>query len=136
MNEPNKERIKLWVEALESGKFRQCQNVLTRIAENGGRSHCCLGVAVVVAMSNDLELTEEVVDNIVEYADVEGNVSSTVLPDAVVEWYGLAEVSPELLAGYDEDGEYSVEATEMNDGKCASFTEIAAAIRKTYGIES
>ena len=39
----NKELVKLWVEALRSGKYQQIKGVLRQPLANG-YGHCCLGV--------------------------------------------------------------------------------------------
>ena len=47
----NKERVELWVQALESDGFKQCQNVM-----HVDDKHCALGVAVVVALANGVQV--------------------------------------------------------------------------------
>ena len=57
----NKERIKLWVDALRSGDYQQGFRAMSRIKTEGGDSfvNCCLGVACEVAMANGLELKKQ-----------------------------------------------------------------------------
>ena len=62
-----KDRLRLWIDALLSGKFTQTNGTLERMfgfkgAKNGGVSeiktrHCCLGVACRVAMDGGLNLS-------------------------------------------------------------------------------
>jgi hypothetical protein len=40
----NKTIMKKWVKALRSGKYRKTTGVLCKVANNGNKSYCCLGV--------------------------------------------------------------------------------------------
>jgi hypothetical protein len=55
MREISKEEArKLWVSALRSGDFNQCEGVL-----QSGNSYCCLGVACVVAEKNGVSINRK-----------------------------------------------------------------------------
>lgn len=124
---PNKERIKLWVEALRSGEYEQCRQVL-RTTRQGKYQYCCLGVATEIAVRNGV-----VIDQVVwNYADMN---------DAVATWFGLA-TNPGLAIPLlptdslsDDEGNLlgdTPTATWANDVVKMSFTEIADAIERTY----
>ena len=76
----NKERLKLWVDALRSGRYLKGHGKLNR----NDKHFCCLGVLCEVAMSNGLDLKKEYptpTSNRVEY-----NNFSTALPFEVKSW--------------------------------------------------
>jgi hypothetical protein len=136
--EPNKDRIRLWVEALESGKHEQTCNVLTRVwEEDDGNvvrlSHCCLGLAGQVAAENGCRV--EIVRN--EHGtQLTYDGEDSFLCASVREWYGLSESNPWLnFTEEDGDGEPfedSARAATLNDDHGLGFEAIAAAIRRTY----
>lgn len=104
-----REDIKKWVEALESGEYKQTQN---KLAGNGG--YCCLGVYAEVS---DIDCYDKMV----------GYLGSNETED-----YGLAKETYNKL--YKTlypiiDVDYLV---ELNDVKGASFKDIAAYIRENY----
>ena len=103
------ENIKTWVDALESGEYKQCQETL----HNGG-GYCCLGVyANVVLGLSDKELVGELGvcgEPLKEYGD-----------SSVYNW-----VKKEL------DGENTYEdGIRMND-EGYTFVDIAKMIREAY----
>lgn len=101
------ERVKkLWIEALRSGRYRQCQSQLKMRTEDGPL-HCCLGVLEEVAQA------EGVIDGF--------DGSQLVLDEVVVKWAGLERKDPYLE-------EYQT-ATALNDGG-RSFNYIADRIEK------
>lgn len=44
----NRELVEKWVEALESGKYRQANGTLCEVDKHGRYSYCCLGVGARV----------------------------------------------------------------------------------------
>lgn len=155
---PNKERLALWADALDSGRYQQVEGYLRK-----GDSYCCLGVACEVAIENGLEV------NVAPVTDIDGamqkdkdmviycyNDNSEHLPDAVADWYGIS-ANPELQflnedylpeeqrelddngepnwEDYQEDPFQYIPATEANDDYRKSFPQIASAIREKYTLE-
>lgn len=111
----HRERIELWCEALESGKYQQERQMLC-----SGDKFCCLGVACDISGVGDWDLG---------YDYITGNHSDgATLPLAVRDWLGLAECDPYVDI---EDGSYAC-VTDLNDGRLYTFPQIAAAIRRTY----
>jgi hypothetical protein len=113
---------KLWVEALESGKYKQGQRRLTTVRD-GEQFDCCLGVACKLYESVVGGLQPKVnEDTWVTYVEYDGH-ECTVLPEKVMNWLGLSECS-----GRYKDGEAYFQLSEKNDNGM-SFSEIAAIIR-------
>lgn len=150
---PNKERLLLFVEALESGDYEQCNSKLTVIGMDGKATHCCLGVATEVALVNGVEGVErvptqdsmhaggngpvqtcDVVAYVHEYEDRLGGLrkETNFLPGPVASWYGLPSRNPALQdpAGL-RNGQ---SATALNDDLRLDFTQIAAWFRHTYDL--
>lgn len=126
---PNKARIKLVVDALRSGKFRQGTGRLAVYDPVSKKvRYCCLGVACEVARANGLELKRTrrgtSVGAYYDYAE-----SSSILPPVVVEWLGL-ELRDPVLSYTDEGHEES--ATALNDELELNFRQIANAFERTY----
>lgn len=122
----NKERVKLLVEALRSGHFKQGHSVLERIGKDGAIKNCCLGVACRVAMANGLEVEAR------REQDEEGAITkfdSAVgyLPDPVSEWYGFEGENPVVWAGNRQ-----TTATSANDSLELDFERIATGFEATY----
>lgn len=113
----NKVNIALWVQALESDRFKQGTGNLISIV-NGQKFHCCLGVACEIAMEHGVELTMTIGDGVVVVGNHDG-----YLPPAVQDWLGLP-TDPMLADG--------VTAVSANDNRGWTFPEIAAALRKRY----
>lgn len=129
-NEPNAERIALWVAALRDPDAKQTTKVLTRA---DGSGDCCLGIASKVAIANGLEL-ETCISNILIGSETVECVSygryeaKTFMPIAVKHWYGLLAHNP--VVGTVDGFERS--ATQANDSLGLSFTEIADLLEKHY----
>lgn len=112
---PNQE---LWLQALESGEYKQGFDALCRVYPDGTVEYCCLGVA------NEL-FSEEVIELVTEFSG-----------SSIKGWgdeYDLAtNDTVEILKLYDNSGRgRSVFKTlvQRNDNG-ESFIEIAASIRK------
>ena len=115
---PNKERIKLWVEALRSGKYQQGRRAL-RTLDN---KYCCLGVACEVYREQTGDGDWREADEYVSFHPSEGNKGTALLPSAVQKWFGLRE-SP--FVGHDP-------LTYLNDreGCSVSFRDLANLIEQ------
>lgn len=113
---PNTKNIRLWVNALRSGKYTQGVGCLHDFNKN---TFCCLGVACEVARENGVQM--EVAE--LGGGDIEYDNDSAFLPASVQHWLGLDNGNPRL-------GEYT--ATELNDGFGASFGAIADCVEKAY----
>lgn len=133
----NEPRILLWVEALESGNYRQANGKLRveepalGVPDDEGYSYCCLGVAIEVALANGYKSPET------ESYEIENDT----LWEGVVTWYGLSSCDPVVVveenATYDDEDEDEgrevlICATEANDENELSFPQIAAGIRTLY----
>lgn len=121
---PNRERIRLWVEALRSGEYVQAHGALRVDGQ-----FCCLGVACEVfreragmgSWLNDGFTT--------------GGVPETsTLPVDVSDWFGFT-VDSSLLRDNPEIESPTGEkwaAAEANDTHDWTFAQIADAIERTY----
>ncbi len=112
---------KAWVEALESGKFKQTRGKLTKISTRGLLSYCCLGVACELYRQAHIKTIIDDKKHIgVRAYDGELNM----LPERVQKWLGIrtnngAYVTDKGIGDLIDD----------NDSRCLSFKKIAAIIR-------
>ena len=102
----NKARIRMWVKALRSGKYKKGTKALHLTPD----MYCCLGVACDVYRKRG---------GLLEH----GWESLGGLPKTVREWYGLVECDP-TLGG--------VPATIMNDRHRRTFKFIADRIEEEF----
>lgn len=141
----NKENIRKWVDALNSGKYRQGKGCL-RSANN---EFCCLGVAVdLYAKEHNLrweDPTLEVLDNpigvtiekeVYKFADEVsmGGYNYSTLPKAVINWLGFntgCGDTPDNPAIAQHSPDRKVHAAEFND-KGTPFPTIATYIENMY----
>lgn len=113
----NKERVELFLAALESGDYRQCKARLRdRHLFNDLEVHCALGVATDVALKNGLQANESV-------------WNTSLLDERVSTWYGFSddefEDNDPIILVNDELGE---SVSVLNDAGW-SFWDIAQAGR-------
>lgn len=132
--EVNKENMRLFIEALRSGEYRQVINNLARKVDDEWR-HCCLGVACEVALKHGVELNVE--EKTIEYTSIQEertyriyDQTSGVLPDAVVSWLGINSNDPALFIS--DEGPDRIYATVLNDGHLWTFEQIADAFERTF----
>lgn len=124
----NRERMKLWIDALRSGGYDQGHGQLRC---NG--SWCCLGVAIDVAMQHGVDVPVETIPDREAHLLAEEtrgylyDGQSGHLPVQVRDWYGLNERNP--MMGFDE---LFTSATSANDCAGKTFEEIADALERTY----
>jgi hypothetical protein len=111
------DRVLRWVQALESGEFRECRDAFTR-RDAEGELHDVLGVLIVLAMRDGVELKvewDELLDE-VRYGD---EVDWVMPPRPVCEWIGLDVSQLHRYVELSGDG--------------VSFWGIAALIREDFG---
>lgn len=118
--------IQLWVDALRSGEFDQCQDVLHK-QEDG---YCCLGVACEVAIQDGLPLERRPSEwdhaLVVEYG-VRGQFDPQLLPLQVQEWAGLDGGSGVDLPGITTYHGFHISLIDLNDSGL-TFDQIADVI--------
>lgn len=131
MTTPNKERIRLLVDALRSGNYQQGNAVLGYRDYGAGTDRfCCLGVATEVAIANGCLLTRvDGVSNgkrafIYEDGGEEHSITRGIyLHPVVQEFYGFDTYNPRLNAGH---------AADLNDVQGWDFNQIAQAFEDTF----
>lgn len=133
MTTPNKERIRLFVDALRSGSYRQGNHILGFPANDGTEEFCCLGVATEVARAQGCQLTRE--NGIANgrsafiYTDPQAQepedstTRGVYLHPKVQEFYGFDTYNPSLNAGH---------AANLNDVNHWDFNQIAQAFEDTF----
>lgn len=112
----NKENIRKWVDALRSGKYKQCTGALTKDG-----AFCCLGVACETAILDGLKI------------DKDGfmyDMEMDVLPNSVTLWLGLGGGDDDPFLSVDK--EHYCSATNWNDIERKNFEQIAEMIERTY----
>lgn len=116
----NRERVRLWVDALRSGRFEQAEGGLRQ-----GKQFCCLGVACEVAREEGLDLH-------VQHEGGNGwsyNGEVSTLPIEVVDWLGMRSANPWISI---DPGGNRIAATVANDMKHWTFAEIADGLENMY----
>lgn len=115
---PNTENIKKWVDALESGEYKQGKSYLWQ-EKNGVDSFCCLGVACdVYAVNNeDFDVWSLVEPHCIDLEDKQ-KYNTTNLPDSVVKYlfnesagtdrYFRENVSKKIIHEFDKIGDHLV----------------------------
>lgn len=107
----NKERVKLLVDALRSGEYKQGRGHLTK-----GDYDCCLGVACKVAIKNGVDLRVSAYgDQIVTY-----DGTGAMLPHSAFTWYGFTSADPIITIG-----DRTTSAAGHNDEHNTPFDKIA-----------
>ena len=146
----NPDRLSLLTAALRSDRFQQGHGHLTINPGLPTEKNCCLGVACIVAMENGLQLDYVDLDTRM-YLDDEGHTcgtdgddlticgcytNDTVLPRAVVDWYGFPDEDPDMIAPMrDGDGgtyEARHSASSYNDDLGFDFAGIADAFDSNF----
>ena len=107
-----KQSVKLWLEALRSGKYKQTTGMLHELDDEQGRTigFCCLGVACEIYIATGHKLRRERKARRVFYEGV-----SSCLPDDVQNWLGL----------HDTYGKWAGGDLAAENDSGASFAEIA-----------
>jgi len=122
---PNKENLRKWVEALRSGKYVQGTGTNYNAKSD---TYCCLGVACHVAEENGVDPTGP------------GGIhwrSRGALTGQVAEWLGVGRTDPILVGAYNPEEVFddSRTASRVNDTDGMSFAEIADLIEKRYNLK-
>lgn len=108
-----------WVEALESGKYKQAQEELLK--KIGGRyQHCCLGVACDLSGTGTWDLEKGCYVYVTESSS-----ESLLLPREVSDWLGIRGDDPWLG---------SHKASQLNDQLGWDFAAIARRTRIVWGL--
>lgn len=153
----NHQALRLWVEGLESDRFKQgsgrlgYREIIDLDIENdvqqlGPLKNCCLGVFCEIAIDQGVAVKRTTrIPSTKEMEIVEYGGNSDFLPPSVQDWLGIIDgnpkfkvLDPELeTSGAKEEVWRLISASELNDGENQagrqySFGEIAAAIRRTY----
>lgn len=118
----NVDNVMKWIEALESGEFKQ---TIGQLESNGG--YCCLGVAVVVAQRAG-----------VEAGDNWAPMGSWADLPTVREFYGIdinSTGSCQPTVALHGDHRTRVFCSEVNDSWRLTFPQIAALLRAEYHLE-
>ena len=112
------QRVRRWVQALESGEFRQCRDEFTE-RDADGELHDAVGVLITLAMRDGVELQVEWDELLgcVRYGDEPDWI---LPPHQVCEWIGLDICQLERYLELNQDG--------------VSFWGIAAVIREDFGL--
>lgn len=125
-------RIKLWIDALRSGEYKQGRGALVTNDRLDGFSHCCLGVACEVYIKHAKKggLSRFDGDSKNEAGFLEKpfrkNVNRGYLPEIVMNWFGFVNPNPTLI-----DKE-NVSCANANDSHDLTFNQIADALEKKY----
>lgn len=127
------ERVRLFVAALRSGKYRQTKYTLSRYDKpSKRRKYCAMGVACEVARLAGVELS--VTRDDMGYFAYDGREDA--IPESVQTWYGFRTVDPVLKAD-DADEGATTTALTLNEGRnSVTFSEIAKAFERTYLTDS
>lgn len=114
-----KEIAEIWINALESGKYKQTKGVLKK-----DDSYCCLGVLCQISGLGEFKQVRS--NEIISYVLPSGNFSSASLPDEVLYWSDIED----QYGSFDESDSFSTLSILNDSGK--TFTEIAEIIRQNY----
>lgn len=110
----NADVMRLWVDALRSGEYEQTTGVLTRVDDNGERSHCCLGVLTELAIENGVDIPTKVEDGCVIYGE---------------DWFGMTPTEVQEWASFHSTLPNGMHLPTLND-QGATFAEIADLIEE------
>ena len=110
---------RLWVEALESGKYQQGTGVLHR-----GDQFCIMGVACDISGLVTWEHGSDPDQNHFDAYTGDGLMYGVAIPESVKAWLGLIEYDGDF---YEEGTYYSLVGLNDDD---TEFSELAAIIRQ------
>jgi hypothetical protein len=115
----NKNIMKKWVKALRSGKYRKTTGDLCKVAQNGNKSYCCLGVLTDLYNKENKRCPVE-------------TVGEKDLSHWVMDWSGMHSSFGSLKYGYSDKTITSL--SELNDCNKAkrSFKRMADIIEKNW----
>lgn len=145
MPQPDQKVMRLWVEALRSGEYKQARRTLYRHTPAIGIDQeddlkedyatvgfCCLGVLCDLAVKNGVEVSVKQAASDTYY-----DGGGSFPPPKVVEWAGLSESNPLVNVVREKPGTEDTYMTEnrlsdLNDEEKASFEEIAGYIESKF----
>ncbi len=108
----NKKQFNKWIEALDSGEYKQTKGVL-----QDKKGFCCLGVGCVVLIPK-IKLKK----------DGEGFITGAMPDDQKASPIWLQDINLD----FNERAEGHSQLTELNDDKQFTFTEIATMLELVY----
>lgn len=111
MPQCDQKNMRLWIEALRSGKYKQRYWDMRHVSETGEVSYCALGVAVAVAKENGTCM----------------HPNSILLGLELIHWFNTGEINPRILV----DGDWW-RITTLNDVARWSFEKIADALEAFF----
>src|SRR5579859_8070392 len=103
--------VRLWLDALRSGEFKQGREHL-RVEKGSKFGYCCLGVACVIYQRE----TDDPVPEL---------LADTLLPQRVADWLGLASTMGKFDSPIYHGNDQANDLTELNDDAKYSFKKIA-----------
>jgi hypothetical protein len=139
-----RQHIQAWIEALESGKYRQTTNFLCKKDESSRYKHCCLGVLCEV---------EGIVPTISKEGYKRYHGKEDMLPRTVFEQFGqdgnwVIDMEPifgkiktsntklfNKICKVPSDRRSEMTLTMLNDDYNLTFKEIATVLRLVYNIK-
>lgn len=123
MTEVNRDNVRLWLDALRSGEYKQTR---TRLENASTGAMCCLGVACKVAMDAGVPVSR-IVD---EYGTAWFNGEDALPPIVVLDWMGINHAGNVVVRTTGEGAMCVV--TELNDVHNWDFNMIADAVEEMY----
>lgn len=131
----NRDRLKLWIDALRSGDYEQGQGAL-----NKDNKFCCLGVLCEVAIKDGVKMEVRAyeyaspVDGGIHEAEMVYDGFTSFPPPAVRKWLEIDTSNVRVLAPstYEPDSVESFSVVNLNDSQGRSFAFIADALEKTF----
>lgn len=140
----NKDAIRLWVNALRSGEYRQAIGALAQ-KRRGEWGYCCLGVACEVSIRDGLKLPVSEIKGSGLYGR---DSECSYLPGEVLEWLGIESTGPVItdqtvwVSGavltrvrpkfWDTEPSKHISVARLNDAYGFTFEEIALALELEY----
>jgi hypothetical protein len=103
-----------WVKALRSGKYKKATGALCKVAKNGNKSYCCLGV--LVELYNKEHIDKEV-------------FFESYLPYSVQKWANIDDGKGYIRGDHHYGGKTLAELNDCDQSK-RSFKRIADIIEK------
>lgn len=129
----NIDRLKIWIEALESNKYKQGKGCLVNDDNN---TFCCLGVACDLATKAGLEVDVDTIYNDDRFVKTY-NDNKYFLPEDITAWFGFPyDTGVSLLREYKDDtgkvvvDKVTTSLANLNDTHDWSFKDIAGLMRE------
>ena len=120
----NKEVIRLWVNTLRSGRFKQGRGCLNDMQGH----YCCLGVLCELGVEANIIPPPDI--KLPHYARYSGQWA--VLPSEIIKWAGLDENAPNLFLYAKNQKSSYYRLSVINDDIGSSFGAIADMIEANF----